>query len=215
MQPDFWQERWHNDEIGFHRSDIHPALRAYWHRAAGDDKQPVLVPLCGKSLDLHWLARRGHAVTGIELSEKAVAEFFDEAELEPRRQPAGELTRWQAGNVEIFQGDFFAWQAEQAFELFYDRAALIAMPPDMRPKYLDHLRAQLDNAARGLLITLEYNPSQMDGPPFPVQETELKQTSGFGFKHLARENVLATHPGFAERGLTALHECTYRVAALA
>jgi len=213
MQPDFWHERWHNDEIGFHRRDIHPALRAYWQKSAGETKHPVLVPLCGKSRDLHWLARRGHPVTGIELSEKAIAGFFDEADLEPQKQPAGALTRWHAANFEIFEGDFFAWQAERPFQLVYDRAALIALPPDMRARYLAHLRAQLDNAALGLLITLEYNPSEMDGPPFPVHEKELKQTPGFKFQRLARENVLPTHADFAERGLTALHECAYRVTA--
>ncbi|MDT8321303.1 MAG: hypothetical protein RQ826_12330 [Xanthomonadales bacterium] len=88
MQPDFWHARWHNDEIGFHRSDIHPALRAYWRKAAVGADTPVLVPLCGKSLDLRWLAQRGHAVTGIELSEKAVPEFFYEADLEAQRKPA-------------------------------------------------------------------------------------------------------------------------------
>jgi len=213
MQPDFWHQRWQNDQIGFHRADIHPGLRAYWQKAAGTDKLPVLVPLCGKSLDLHWLARRGHGVTGIELSEKAVAEFFDEAELEPRRQPAGELTRWQAAGIEIFHGNFLAWHAEQPFEQFYDRAALIALPPEMRPEYLAHLRAQLADKARGLLITLEYDAAEMDGPPFPVHERELKQTPGFSFQRLARENVLASHADFAQRGLTALHECSYRVTA--
>ncbi|MFU8877364.1 MAG: thiopurine S-methyltransferase [Wenzhouxiangellaceae bacterium] len=211
MEPNFWHERWDSDKIGFHRSNIHPALRAYWQKITSDAGSPVLVPLCGKSLDLRWLANRGHAVTGIELSEKAVREFFDEADLEAQRSPAGQLTRWHAGNNEIFEGDFFAWQAKQPFELFYDRAALIALPPEMRPKYLEHLRAQLADGAQGLLITLEYDSAQMDGPPFSVHEKELKQTPGFEFERLARENVLPTHGKFAERGLAALHECTYRV----
>lgn len=211
MEPHFWHERWQNDEIGFHRPKVHPALRAYWGKAAGDRRAPVLVPLCGKSLDLRWLAERGHAVTGVELNGRAVAQFFDEAGLEPQRQPAAALTRWLAGAIEIFEGDFFAWHTDSPFELFYDRAALIALPPDMRRRYLEHLRGQLADDARGLLITFEYDPTEMDGPPFPVYESELRQFAGLRFELLAREDVLATHSNFAERGMSALHECTWLV----
>jgi len=213
MQPGFWHQRWHNDQIGFHRPDVHPALATFWPHVAGDARSPVLVPLCGKSLDLHWLDRRGHAITGVELSEKAVRDFFDEAGLDPERELSGSLSRWRSGPIEIYAGDFFAWQAEQPFDLFYDRAALIALPPEMRPQYLQHLRAQLADDAQGLLITLEYDQQQMEGPPFAVHEPELQRAAGFEFQRLAREDALPAHPRFAERGLTALYECAYRITA--
>ncbi len=76
MHKDFWQERWAHNEIGFHLDDVHPGMRRHWPRLALPDGATVLVPLCGKSLDLAWLAGQGFNVVGVELSEKAVEAFF-------------------------------------------------------------------------------------------------------------------------------------------
>lgn len=96
------------------------------------DAGDVLVPLCGKSLDLRWLAQRGHDVVGVELSGQAVSEFYREWGKQPTRKPVGELFRWQADGVALFEGDFFEFRTDRAFELFYDRAALVALPREMR-----------------------------------------------------------------------------------
>ncbi|MGK7294893.1 MAG: thiopurine S-methyltransferase [Candidatus Wenzhouxiangella sp. M2_3B_020] len=217
MDRDFWQQRWQRNEIGFHRDDIHPALERHWAGIARDSSQAVLVPLCGKSLDLHWLAERGHAVVGIELAEPAVAAFFDEAGLQPRVDEVGSLRRWRWGRIEIYQGDFFHFRPDRSFELLYDRAALIALPPEMRPEYLRHLDSLLARPSEGLLITLEYPQDCMDGPPFSVMGDELTRFervhSGLRFERLECRDVLATHPRFRDRGLPWLSECEYRVLA--
>lgn len=211
MDADFWHERWKRREIGFHRDSVHWGLPRHWADIAGEEARKVLAPLCGKSLDLHWLAERGHAVTGLEISGQAIAEFFEEAGISPARTPAGAATRWSAGPYRLIEGDFFEWRAAEPFPLFYDRAALVALPPSMRPRYLAHLHRQLAPGARGLLITLEYEQSQMKGPPFAVPESELAEAPGYGFTLLERRDVLEQHPGFAERGLTSLHECAWIV----
>ncbi|WP_376691097.1 thiopurine S-methyltransferase [Wenzhouxiangella sp. EGI_FJ10409] len=211
MESEFWHERWQRGEIGFHRSDVHWALSDYWKDIAGGRGTGVLVPLCGKSLDMRWLAERGHAVTGIELSRQAVEAFFDEWGRQPTRASAGDLVYRRAGGIELVEGDFFDYVADQSFELFYDRAALIALPQAMRQRYLDHLRSLLSNDASGLLVTFEYDQEQMSGPPFAVPEEELHSHAGLRFQLLERREVLAVHPGFAERGLTVLHECAWLV----
>ncbi|RFF26877.1 MULTISPECIES: thiopurine S-methyltransferase [unclassified Wenzhouxiangella] len=209
MERDFWRERWNRGEIGFHQSDIHWALKRHWDEIADVHAGRVLAPLCGKSLDLRWLAENGHEVTGIELSAKAVKEFFEEWGKQPTQSAVAELTYWRAGGVELVEGDFFAYATNEPFDLFYDRAALIALPHDMRPAYLDHLRTLLTDKARGLLVTFEYDQTEMDGPPFAVLEDELTDYPGLQFQLLERRDVLAQHARFAERGLTALHECAW------
>lgn len=213
MENEFWHDRWRQGKIAFHRSDIHWALSACWPRIAATGSERVLVPLCGKSLDMRWLARAGHEVVGVELSGRAVREFHEEWGRKPGVSQAGRLTRWQADGIVLFEGDFFDYRPDAPFELFYDRAALVALPRDMRPGYLDHLRSVLAPNARGLLVTFEYDQLQMDGPPFSVPESQLHAHEGFCFELLERRDTLAEHPGFAERGLTALDECAWRVSA--
>lgn len=212
MDPGFWHERWQRREIGFHLDSAHWGLSRYWSEVAGDGNLPVLAPLCGKSPDLRWLADLGHPVTGLELSGQAIAEFFDEVGISPDRESIRDATRWSTGPYTLIEGDFFDWRASESFQRFYDRAALVALPPKTRPRYMAHLHGQLAADALGLLITFEYNQSEMKGPPFAVPESELSECPGFEFELLERRDVLSGHPGFAERGLTALHECAWKVA---
>lgn len=210
-RPDFWHQRWRRGEIGFHRADVHPLLQRFWPDVAGGSLAPVLVPLAGKSLDMRWLAARGHAVTGVEIDPIAVQAFFDEAGLRAGRDGDGALIRWQAGPFTLWQGDFFDFRAASGFELFYDRAALVALPPDFRPRYLEHLAAQFAPGGVGLLITLEYRQQDMNGPPYSVPQAELAACDALAFEPLSRVDALDSHPRFAERGLRALRECAYRV----
>ncbi|MDT8437387.1 MAG: thiopurine S-methyltransferase [Wenzhouxiangellaceae bacterium] len=211
MEPEFWHERWRENRIGFHRDEVHPALMQHWGEVAGSDHSAVLVPLCGKSPDLHWLAESGHPVFGVELSPLAIEQFFDEAGFPARRIDYGGLPAWQAGRVCLVEGDFFAFQPPSPFGLCYDRAALIALPPTLRGKYLEHLAMLLAPGARGLLVTLEYDQARMDGPPFSVGSEELAACEVLAFRELARNDVLSAETRFAERGLRALHEVCWQV----
>jgi len=211
----FWHERWRRNEIGFHRHSVHPALERHRSRfsAQTDPGEPVLVPLCGKSLDMHWLAAQGHPVVGVELDRGAIEAFFDEAGLEPAVDDAGALVSRSAGGITLIEGDFFEFACASGFRLVYDRAALIALPPDIRPRYLDHLAALLAPGASGLLITLEYPPDCMQGPPFAVLPAELHAHPRFDFERIQRTDVLAAHPRFAHQGLPWLKETVYSLAA--
>lgn len=209
MDKDFWHDRWQRNEIGFHRETVHPALEKHWSSVCSGNRGPVLVPLCGKSLDMLWLARRGHPVAGVELDRGAVDRFFGEAGLTPAVDETGALPAWSADNVTIFVGDFFEFDHPGRYGLVYDRAALIALPPEMRPRYLAHLARQLAPSAGGLLITLEYPPDGMQGPPFPVMPDELAAHPALGFECLERSDALAAHTRFSDNGLAWLNETVY------
>ncbi len=175
MDAAFWHRRWHKAETAFHQTEVNPWLQRYFPPLL-DGPARVLVPLCGKSLDMLWLVARGCQVLGVELSEIAVQAFFDEQGLEPEICQQGAFQRYRAGALEIWCGDFFALTAADLAHCthLYDRAALVALPPEMRRRYAAHL-ALLPAGCRGLLITLDYPQQQMEGPPFAVPEPEIRQ----------------------------------------
>lgn len=173
MEHSFWKARWAEKKIGFHEGRANTHLEQWWPRL-GVEGRGVFVPLCGKAEDLAWLAERGHAVVGVELVESAVQEFFSEHGLSPTVERVGALTRYVAGGVTIFAGDYFALTREHlaGATAFYDRAANIALPPELRERYVKHLRALMPSGSRGLLVTIEYDQSKRGGPPFSIAPAE-------------------------------------------
>jgi thiopurine S-methyltransferase len=174
MQPDFWLERWRNNQIGFHEPAPHALLVAHFGALALDPGSRVFVPLCGKTLDIDWLLARGHRVAGVELSEDAVREVFERLGLHPDVRPQGVLSRWSAGDLDLFTGNMLDLQVAQLGEVaaVYDRAALIALPAPMRAPYAAQL-SRITGAAPQLLITLEYDQACIEGPPFAVSGEEV------------------------------------------
>ena len=211
MDSGFWHERWARDEIGFHRREVHPFLARHWRRIAADSAAPVLVPLCGKSVDLSWLAGQGHEVVGIELSRKAAEDYFGERDESARESMYAGMPALSFGGVTLCIGDFFEFRPSSRFSQFYDRASLIALPPSMRSDYRKALVNMLTENACGLLVTLDYPQHQMDGPPFSVGLEELRRSSRLDCEVLEERDALPDHPGFRERGLAALVERALRV----
>ncbi|VXD02123.1 Thiopurine S-methyltransferase [Pseudomonas sp. 8Z] len=215
MHEAFWQERWAREQIGFHQDQVNAYLLRHWSMLGISQGQQVLVPLCGKSLDLAWLARQGHAVLGVELAEKAVQAFFHEQRLQPQVRENGAFRVYTAGAFALWCGDFFALSAEDVAgcQAFYDRAALIALPVAMRERYAAHLRSILPASCQGLLITLQYDQSKMDGPPFSVSDVEVRERFSQGWKvcEVQREDVLAGEWKFIRHDLRALDEVVYHL----
>lgn len=170
-----WNERWQSNRIGFHQGRPNDFLLR--HHAHIEPHRTVLVPLCGKAEDLAYLAAQGHTVVGVELVESAVQAFFAEHALTPEVTTVGPFTRYFAKGISIFCGDFFAATRELIgpVDALYDRAANIALPPAMRPAYVEHVRALLPRKSPGLLITLEYQQDKREGPPFSVPEAEVRE----------------------------------------
>lgn len=180
METKFWIERWKQRQIGFHQAEVNPLLKANWDKLALPVGSTVLVPLCGKSLDLLWLAAQGYRVIGVELSEIAVSEFFLADGQHPKISRVGKFKQFSAGNIIIYCGNFFALTKEQIADTsgVFDRAALIALPADMRRDYANHLQSLLPGGAQTLLVSLEYDQSQMSGPPFCVLSEEVQALFG-------------------------------------
>lgn len=213
MDPDFWQQRWQEGRIGFHQDRPSPLLEAHWDSLQLAPGSRVFVPLCGKSLDMAWLAARGHRVLGVELSQLAVDQFFSEHGLVPDVHESSHGLHHVAGAIEIIRGDAFALDADALSGCtgLFDRAALIALPPDLRTRYAMELHARLPAGCRGLLVTLEYPQQEKAGPPFAVQEEEVRTLYGrdWQVRLLQRLDILQREPSFAAEGVTALRTCAY------
>ncbi len=211
MDPSFWQARWREGRIGFHRPDPNPHLVA--HASVLPAGARVLVPLCGKSVDLGWLAARGHEVVGVELVESAALAFFNEARISPERRVDAPFVRYRGQGVEIVVGDFFDTTAEALggrFGASFDRAAMIALPESMRERYVAHLQQLLEPKAAILLVTLETDDTA--GPPFSVPEDEVRRRYGAAtVTRLADVDALEPGGNLAARGATRARERVYRV----
>jgi thiopurine S-methyltransferase len=216
MQEAFWIELWKKPEIGFHKADIDINLKRFWSHLALKPGQQAFVPLCGKSLDMLWLAAQGYRVIGVELSPLACEAFFAENTLTPQRFREGPFEVWSADEIRILQGDFFDLRREQLADCagVYDRASLIALPPDMRGRYVQHLTSILPAAAEMLLLTMEFDQAQRPGPPFAVSEAEVRDLyePAFEVMRLHSQDGLSPHVSMARQGLTWLEEKVYRIA---
>ena len=213
MEISYWQNRWERGETGFHLPRPHPKLLALWPALAPDTAAPVFVPLCGKSLDLVWLAERGHPVIGVDVSELAIRAFFSEQKLEPDVQVHGDIRRFSSGPYTIYCGDFFALTSAHLppCNLIYDRAALVALPQPMRQRYAQHLRNLLPHAQM-LLFSLVYPQAEMSGPPFSVSAAEIQELyADTQLKQLIEHDILAHEPRFMAKGVTCLSEQAWSV----
>jgi len=212
MDHDFWHQRWHDNLIGFHQTTVNPHLQNHWQRLGVEVDAGVLVPLCGKSRDMIWLAER-YRVLGVELSPKAVEDFFREQGLQPEQRNEGPFAVCEAKGVTVFCGDFFALQPAHtaAIAAIYDRAALIALPEAMRPAYAAKLGELAPPGTSMLLVTMEYDQAQMEGPPFAVEPAEVQALFGAGWQieSLEHNSILEQEARFRERGLSRLAEHVY------
>lgn len=205
MEHHFWLSRWDEGKIGFHQDAVHSDLIDASEQLLADGPHDVLVPLCGKTHDLEWIAARGHRVVGVDLSgvaRDAVVERLGDAErdtlggFERSRMTVGD------GSVTFLVGDVHGLATlDLRFDRVWDRAAMVALPPDMRGPYVALLRRLVRPGGRVLLNHFTYDQTRMDGPPFSVPPAEVEDRySGWDLQRL--RTATHTEGKFIERGLT-------------
>lgn len=179
MEADFWKETWSKREIAFHSANVHPFLAGQLSMLSLGAGARIFLPLCGKTLDIHWLLKQGFQVVGVELVEATVQELFDELDLCPEIIERGNLKLYRAENIDIYVGNIFDLDLAEIkkIDAVYDRAALVALPEKMRKNYSNQI-ITLSGSAPQLLITFEYNQAEMEGPPFSVSRQVLNRLYG-------------------------------------
>ncbi len=210
-----WLDRWEQNRIGFHEESVNRHLQKYLPRFGLPAGAGIFLPLCGKAHDIRWIAEQGYEVIGIDISQIAVEAFFEENELEYERVESDRFGVYRSGNICLLQGDFFDLGREdlQTCSLVYDRAALIAMERPDRPRYYEHMSSILPAASSMLLITLDYDQSEMTGPPFAVPTAEVQQhyAGSFDIRELESSSIIDERPRWRKVGLTALTESVFRL----
>jgi thiopurine S-methyltransferase len=213
VRPEFWYERWRTGQTGFHQSTVDRQLIRHWPTLRLGAGSHVFVPLCGKSLDMLWLREQGHCVVGVELSALALEAFCMENGIPARRRLRNGFEVYEAENLELFCGDFFALTPAMLEEVtaVYDRAALISWSEELRAPYVRHLAEMLKPGTQILLHALEYPQAQMDGPPFSLERGEIERLFApyCNIRELDRQDILATEPRLRARGVSELFEHCY------
>lgn len=213
MDEDFWQQRWRDDATPFHQDRVNPYLKTHLSRLAAEPGDCLFLPLCGKSVDMRWLHEAGFDVLGIELSPIALRAFFEESKLEYSIEMQGSFEVLRHGSIRLMCGDFFQLEPPHTscVRAVFDRASLIALPPSMRSRYVDHMRCILPGGAPILLVTLAYPQHEMEGPPFSVDDQEVRAlyAETRQLEILEENEILDEMPRFKEKGLTQLTERVY------
>ena len=224
MERKFWIEKWQSAKPGFHQDKVNSRLKKHWSsieqgigRRVGLDSElnpgTVFVPLCGSTIDMRWLTENGFNVLGVEFSEVACRKYFADNELEFEALDNSSFRIFKGKEIELWQGDFFALQPKDLANVaaVYDRASLIALPPELRRRYAQHLSALLHPECQVLLISMDYDESKMKGPPFSVNEEEVRQLfeGKFTIERIAHSSGPDIVGNLADRGLDTLTEKVY------
>ena len=213
MEADFWHKRWKKNEIGFHKDEVHHFIQRFLPELKLQEGARILVPLCGKSLDLLWLCEQGYEVVGVELSQFAIEEFCRENHLQPQITETDHLRIYQLDRLTIYCGDFFALTTRQTghIDAVYDRGSLVALPPAMQKAYASKLCQLLNSGSQILAISYDYDQAQRPGPPFSVPQAQLERLFGefCSLTRLHSESTIKTHQMLQSAGVLALQEEVY------
>jgi len=213
VESEFWHGRWESQQIGFHQARVNPWLERHWQVLDAEPGARVFVPLCGKSLDMRYLESLGHQVVGVELSPIAVRSYFVEASVTFALEEGGPLARYAGGRATLYCGDYFALTSAElaGVSAVFDRAALIALPPEMRKRYVAHSFQILPRGTRILLVTLVYEQALVEGPPFCVTDSEVARlyAKAASIELVGEKEVRDLPPKFAN--IEGIVERAYRI----
>ena len=180
MKHEFWAERWSEGLIGFNQSEVNAHLRTHWPSLELDSSARILVPLCGKSIDLLWLREQGHAVVGVEFVEQAIHDFFSDHAIPYEPTALGWRATDNGPPLTLVRHDFMTLQPQQIgrFDAVYDRASVVALPPDLQFDFGRAMGVLLQPKCVGILLSFEYPPEQRQGPPFATDRNRLREILG-------------------------------------
>jgi thiopurine S-methyltransferase len=212
MERDFWSERWTTGHIGFHQPRAHDMLVAH-HEAGLRGRQRVYVPLCGKSVDLVWLRDHGHDVVGSEFVGHAIDAFFTEHFPDIQRLQARypTVTIHETSGVRVIEGDACAvdtFATGGLVDAIWDRAALVAIDPNDRERYVAALLRVLRPGGVILLVTFGYDQSKLPGPPWSVSDDDVHTLFGSSctIERLQQRDE-PPGPKFVEAGASVQESC--------
>jgi thiopurine S-methyltransferase len=214
MENSYWLDKWQKNDIAFHEQDINADLITYIDKLNLNSGDYIFVPLCGKTKDILWLTEKGFHVIGVELSPIACNDFFAELNITPHVEKQSKFTKYQCNNIELLCGDLFNLTSSDLpiIHAVYDCKALIALPSDLRKKYIDHIVKCIGTKIKILLLTRETG-CQVKPPPFPISKTEVDLLYGsyFDIQLLKCLSITDIPERLAKKGYTEMTESVYLI----
>ncbi|XP_069586944.1 thiopurine S-methyltransferase-like [Ranitomeya imitator] len=186
LSDDDWKQKWETRNIGFHENDIHPLLAEFLKEMQdGRTKLNIFFPLCGKAVDMKWLADMGHNVVGVDVCEMALKDFFVEHNIPYAEEPVtgipgAKVFKSVSGNIALYSCSIYdvSHSVIGRFDGMWDRGAFVAVNPKDRERYANVILSLMAKDCRYLLVTVEYDPKLHRGPPFYVPESDLENFLG-------------------------------------
>lgn len=209
MDKEFWLNRWKEEKISFHSLDFNPKLLQYFPTLKPQKNQSVLITLCGKTKDILWFNEQGLIIHGVELSEKAILDFFTENNLPFNKEKENHFINYIHQNIILSVGDFFKLKTNQKYDFIYDRASLVALPKNMRGNYAKVITDSLKEKGKYFLIIYEYDQNEIDGPPFSVNEEEIHTLYEKFFKITLLENECSKNQSERFKNLSYFNQKVY------
>ncbi|XP_013388873.1 probable thiopurine S-methyltransferase [Lingula anatina] len=172
---DGWIGAWERNSTRWHMPNVNCFLEEFLDvLLAGKKAAKILVPLCGKTIDMKWLADLGHTVIGVDGAEKAATEFFTEQNIAYKVEPCdaiqGTLCCSMDNKIRIYVGDFFKFNQdfEGQFDAIWDRASLVAIDESDRLQYVNILNSVLKPGCHCLIEAMDFIPSEKSGSPHAI-----------------------------------------------
>jgi len=211
-----WKQCWRDEHTDdFHQVLVNPLMKKFWPGLELAPGSRVFVPLCGKSLDMLWLAQQGHEVIGVELSPIAARDFFRENGLQAVKRQMGKFTLWRHGKISILCGDYFSLNKADLgqFDMVYDRAALTALTEEARRQYVAQLNRLVPNGIRILLLTIEdaLDDATMSQSMGVDDEITKLYSAGFDIDLAYVESVFEPDPDAQDQALRRAEYKVYRL----
>lgn len=186
MSVDDWGDRWNKSQTQFHMNRVHPMLEKHYNDLTGGKASSrIFLPLCGKSLDLKWLADKGHDVVGCEGVDLGCREFFEEQNIpykaEPIKGVEGVVYKATDGKkITLYRCDYFELTSKitGTFDCIWDRGSFVAIPTQRRQEYVNVTAPLLKKNGKYLLDCFLVDNNAFGGPPFNCKEDEVKKYFG-------------------------------------
>lgn len=190
-----WTEVWKQNNIGWHQDTVNKNLINNIEALTnGRPNLRLLVPFCGKTLDMIWLVKQGHTVIGVELIRKAIEDFFTENSVPYSREainmaPNGAYVYTAFdGKLKIFECDYFSFPSSLAggkVDGIWDCHALGAVSPDKRKDYIKTSLDLLQPSPHGRILHEAFtyvSQEKFKGPPYSVSVDDLRAWYGDSFE---------------------------------
>lgn len=211
-----WHDFWSREgNPGFHEEEGNTYLKQYLPEFKLNPGDHVFLPLCGKTVDMLWLLQQGFQVSGVELSEVAIRAFFEESGLSYQIRQMEDFSCYYNENIQLYHGNFIDLKAEHLLgcNLVYDRAAIVAIEPDIRHLYCQHMLRIIPPQCSMLMILLEYDQNVVSGPPFSVSIEEVASCYGryYQLDTLFHQDIIDQEPRWRERGLNSFKESVLKL----